>query len=230
MILLRNLMLALAAFVVSGVGFYAFLLHRMPPDKLPLQVPSSQMPAGQVPTSQPAGGNPDGSVVAEGKPESSSSFTLLAAVISDFVDASRSGAAADAAQDQAAFESRYRVPDWLNQRFEREAARAGKVISSVDKSTLLATLLELRQMKYDQMNAPASGQSGAGGDVSNWALTTRAMQAELQFRQILGVGLAEFMKKLEAEELQQMLALPLDQSPPTQTTGTAAQAGTTLVR
>lgn len=224
MILLRNLMLALAAFVVSGVGFYAFLLHRMPPDQLPLQVPSSQMTDSQM-----TGVHPDDGVVAGGESESSSSFTLLAAVISDFVDASRSGAAADAAKDQAAFEARYRVPDWLNQRFEQEAANAGKVISSTDKSALLATLLELRQMKYDQMHASASSEAAAGGNVSNWALTTRAMQAELQFRQILGIGLAEFMKKLEAEELQQMLALPLDQ-PPTQTTRAAAQTGTASVR
>lgn len=225
MILLRNLMLALAAFVVSGVGFYAFLLHRMPPDQLPLQVPSSKMTDSQM-----TGVHPDDGVVAGGESESSSSFTLLAAVISDFVDASRSGAAADAAKNQAAFEARYRVPDWLNQRFEQEAANAGKVISSTDKSALLATLLELRQMKYDQMHASASSEAAAGGNVSNWALTTRAMQAELQFRQILGIGLAEFMKKLEAEELQQMLALPLEQPPPTQTTRAAAQTGTASVR
>lgn len=225
MILLRNLMLALAAFVVSGVGFYAFLLHRMPPDQLPLQETAIEVPARQA-----AGGGEPGNVVARESSESSSSFSLLTAVISDFVDASRSGAAAEAAKDQAAFEARYKVPDWLNQRFEQEASAAGKAISSLDKSTLLATLLELRQMKYDQMNAPADSQTTAGGDVSNWALTTRAMQAELQFRQILGVGLAEFMKKLEAEELQQLLALPLDQSPPKETTSAATQTGTALIR
>lgn len=226
MILLRNLMLAVGAFVVAGSGFYAYLLHRLPPEQVSAQ---AEAEANLSPSYTNASANKG--TATDGSSESSSSIGLFTAVIGDFVDASRSGAAADAARDQTAFEARYKVPEWLNHRFEQAAGNEGKVLTRADKSTLLATMLELRQMKYDQMNSPTTSQGGIGDDagVSRWELTARAMQAELQFRQTLGIGLAEFMKKMDADELQQLLALPMDQSTPSQPTRAAAQSGTTSV-
>lgn len=196
MIVLRNMMLAVAAFFVAGYGFYFYLIHAMPPDKLQTMAVSDTATAG---TAAPA---------ADPATSSASTLDLVGAVLGDFLAANRRDQPAGESTSGFPADAPAQVPEWLDQRFDQEAANAGKTLTPADKSGLLATLLELRQMKLQQLaTSAATPPQTAPSGTPDWSLTARAMQAELQFRQTLGIGLAEFMKKLDHAELQRVLAL-----------------------
>lgn len=205
MIVLRNLLMSVVAFFVAGYGFYAFLVYVLPPD----QIISEQVKPADV------------AVV------SVDATSPLLASLGGLVE-SWLPAAPGTTHDNVAVE----VPDWLGQRFDQEASAAGKTLTLQDKMQLLGTLLALRDLRMQRsaQSAPATGQGAeqtlASLSNADWALTARAMQAEMQYRQILGIGLAEFVKKLDPQQL----SLLLSQSVLSQSALNAPHAPTAAVR
>lgn len=197
MIVLRNLMLAIAAFFVAGVGFYSYLLKAMPPDQIQSRVvtPSSA-------TASPNANQQASEIAVE--QDTSSSWSLLAAVVGDFLAARRESSQLDNTETDAAVVI---VPDWLDKRFDDVAAHNDKTLLIEDKARLLATLLELRALRQQQL-AREPTQPGSGPQqLPDVGMTARAMQADLQFRQTLGMGLAEFMKQMRREDLARLLSI-----------------------
>lgn len=218
MIVLRNLMLAIAAFFVAGAGFYSYLLNALPPDQVQARASAPPTQASTAPATE----------------GSSSGWSLAAAVMGDFLAARREVAPAidDVNETPPA---PVVVPEWLNERFDQTADAHDKVITAEEKQGLLSTLLELRVLQQQHMATQAASQGGEEGGRNQipLGLTARAMQAELQFRQTLGIGLAEFMKQMAPADLARLLAIPLPDASPTadsQMGQTQASAGVTLVR
>lgn len=229
MIVLRNLMLAIAAFFVAGAGFYAYLLKALPPDQVIAAAKNASVPQGaSAPGSAPSGVAVPGDGQGSGQTEAQggSRWELAAAVLGDFLAARRTTPGAAGAAETASSPALV-VPAWLSQRFDQDASRNGKTVTAEDKAQLLAALLELRTLKQQQLAASSAteGAIPAGQRLPDATMMARAMQAELQFRQTLGIGLAEFMKALAPEDLARLVAMPSSPEPMEATQQQAAVSG-----
>lgn len=196
MTLLRNLLLSVVAFVVAGYGFYAYLLQAYPPNQLKGRADLSSVGTPADATQNTAGRVSDGVDIG----------ALASAFSSVFPSALPASPGAEASANTTP--PVVNIPPWLSQHLDQEAVKQGKSLSPQEKSQLVATLMDLREMssKAIEGGGVPSDRTSLLSQPGQWGVMARAMQGEVQFRSILGIGLAEFVKKLEPQELERLLS------------------------